>query len=233
MKLLQINIEGDKHIDTVTDFILRENPDVICMQEVFESQFESFKTEFKMNGVFVGLNIRNGRALGTAIYCKNITGSSIEYYWKQTADLRAEDDGSTPFKHAHCSLLSAQIPFGGKIFNVITTHFPVHYPGYEVSDFQKECFARMRSLLETKHDLILSGDTNCPRGTEIFDTLATMYKDNIPKEAVTTIDENLHRVGFLPYVIDCLFTTKDYNVTNVKLVSGVSDHLGIVAEIER
>jgi hypothetical protein len=70
----------------------------------------------------------------------------------------------------------------------------------------------MNAILKTKKDFILTGDTNCPRGTELFDSLAKDYKDNIPQDAVTTIDKELHRVGFLPYVIDCMFTTPEYKV---------------------
>jgi exonuclease III len=32
MKLININIEGDKHFDTVIPFLEKEKPDVLCLQ---------------------------------------------------------------------------------------------------------------------------------------------------------------------------------------------------------
>ncbi|MES2409438.1 MAG: endonuclease/exonuclease/phosphatase family protein [Patescibacteria group bacterium] len=234
MKLIQINIEFDKHLDLVNNLIKKENPDVVCMQEVLEGDFEKIKSIYNMHGVFNAMCINKDQKQGSAIFCKRkITTSNVEYYLKPTEEVLSDIKGETPMSGAHCSLLSVEIIHDDQIFNIITTHFPVHYPGSEVSDFQRECFKKMDAILKTKKDFILTGDTNCPRGTEIFDTLAKDYKDNVPQDSVTTIDEKLHRAGFLPYVVDCMFTTPEYKVTNIKLVDGVSDHLGIVAEIEK
>ncbi len=235
MKMLQINIEGRKHLDTVDDFIVRENPDVVCMQEVVATDFQAFKTKYNMDGIHVPMYVFDTSTCGIALLTKNkIQSSNIEYYLKPTTDAVIQDAQIKPImSDAHCALLSAEIVNNNQVHNVIVTHFPVHYPGHEVSDFQRECFKKMNIFLKQKKDFILAGDTNSPRGTEIFDTLARDYKDNIPQDAVTTIDEKLHRAGFLPYVVDCMFTTPEYKVTNIKLVNSVSDHLGIVAEIEK
>ncbi len=42
MKLININIEGDKHFDRVIPFIERELPDVLCLQEVFKGDLIRF-----------------------------------------------------------------------------------------------------------------------------------------------------------------------------------------------
>jgi len=233
MKLLQINIEYDKHLDTVQNFITRENPDVVCMQEVLERNYNDFKSQFNLDGAFVPMDIVKEQKRGVAIYSKyKLYNTQIDYYRKPTEQVTNEVKG-VPETHTHCIVLAAEINIDDMMFNVVTTHFPVHYPGHEVSDFQKECFVDMDNILKKKSEFIFTGDTNCPRGTELFDALARDYKDNIPQDVLTTIDEKIHRNGFLPYVIDCLFTTPEYTATDVRLVSGVSDHLGIVAEIEK
>lgn len=233
MKLLQINIEYDKHLDLVHDFIKRENPDIVCMQEVFENDFNKFTSSFDFFSTYVPMNILNDKKRGLAIYSKYpLNNICTEYYYKPTEEVTTLIKTQTQLEE-HELLLSAEIEINGSTYNIFTTHFPVNYPGHEVSELQKGRFKAMNSILKTKKGLILTGDTNCPRGTEIFDSLARDYKDNIPEDTMTTIDKKLHRAGFLPYVVDCLFTTPDYIVTNIKLVSGVSDHLGIVAEIEK
>lgn len=235
MKIIQVNIEHGTHLDKIGAFIARENPDVVCMQEVLEPNFFEFKEKFQMNGIFVPMFVRNGALQGIATLSKSeILKSEAAYYHKPKEELmRIKDKSEFILEDNHHLILQTQIRDNKQSFTILNTHFPVHYPGHEVSDFQKQCFKKLDTILDTKTDFILMGDTNCPRGTIIFDTLARKYKDNIPKEAVTSLDPNLHRAGFLPYMVDCLFTTPEYKVKSIKLVEGVSDHMGIVAEIEK
>ena len=51
------------------------------------------------------------------------------------------------------------------------------------------------------------GDMNVPRGNETFNRLAEKYKDNIPLEYKTSIDQNLHRVKGLQVMVDGLYYT--------------------------
>jgi endonuclease/exonuclease/phosphatase family metal-dependent hydrolase len=68
-------------------------------------------------------------------------------------------------------------------------------------------FGIMIGHLKNLDDLILCGDFNTPRGEKIFDTLATMYTDNIPLDITNTLDQKLHPMkGPFDVVIDCFFT---------------------------
>ena len=74
---------------------------------------------------------------------------------------------------------------------------------------------------------------NAPRGNETFSRLEEKYKDNIPREYKTSIDQNLHKVKGIQFMVDGLFTTPVYKASNVKLVDGISDHMAVVAEINK
>ena len=50
LKLISLNIEGDKHIPQVLAFFKREQPEIICLQEVFLPDFKMFKKELGMEG---------------------------------------------------------------------------------------------------------------------------------------------------------------------------------------
>ena len=52
MKLVSINIEFDKHHDTVIPFLKKENPDVICVQELTAEDFEMYKKELGLDGIY-------------------------------------------------------------------------------------------------------------------------------------------------------------------------------------
>jgi len=82
------------------------------------------------------------------------------------------------------------------------------------------------------NNIIFCGDFNAPRGRKTWSILSSKLKDNIPDEIMTTVDAKIHRAGNLMLVVDGLFTSKNYKVTGVRVISGVSDHCAIVANIE-
>ena len=52
MKLVSINVELNKNYSTVFEFLKKENPDVVCVQELLEEDFDRFKNELNMEGIF-------------------------------------------------------------------------------------------------------------------------------------------------------------------------------------
>jgi hypothetical protein len=68
----------------------------------------------------------------------------------------------------------------------------------------------------------------------VFGRLAERLTDNIPPDVTTTIDHDLHARGPVPpYVVDGLFTTPQYAASDVRVVSGVSDHCAVLGRISR
>src|SRR3989338_3132306 len=88
MKLISINIELNKHYETVLSFLKKEKPDVVCLQELLEEDFERFKQELGMAGVYQVFSRVNwpgyedliGRKQGVAIFSKNIIDSGYTFY---------------------------------------------------------------------------------------------------------------------------------------------------------
>jgi len=89
------------------------------------------------------------------------------------------------------------------------------------------------AVLETLGDFVLAGDFNAPRGKEIFSLLAERYTDNIPQKYTSSIDGTLHKAGPLPYMIDGIFSTPLYEVVDVEMVCGVSDHCAFKAFVTK
>lgn len=233
IKLIQLNIEGDKHIDKIVPFFEREKPEVVCLQEVNENTFNRLKEKFGWSGVFAPM-CKKADLFGVALLSAlPIESSIIEYYWKDENSIPDGDRREGDLEWLARALIMANIVKAGKSYTVTTTHFPKNHKGNEVADFQRRDYAALSKILSQYPNLIFTGDTNCPRGTEIFDDLAKKYKDNIPADVITTLDLNLHIKGqSIFYVVDGLFTTPNYQVQNIKLVGGVSDHLALVVEID-
>lgn len=240
IKLIQLNIEGEKHLDTVVPFLLHEQADVVCLEEVTEPVFEDLKKQLGCWGSFaplIKIITKDNRILkiGSVLLSNlQVSNSRAQVYDKKKLTLAtvAIDDDSD-LELGHSTLISADFEKGGQKYTVAVTHFPKNYRGHTVSDFQRKVFAKLNRVLDSFPGIILTGDTNCPRGTELFDTLAKRYTDNIPQDVKTTLDLKLHRAAPLYYVVDGLFTTPEYLVTNIRLQEGVSDHLAVIAEIVR
>lgn len=53
MKLLNLNIEGNLHFSTVLPRLCREQPEVVCLQEVFEIDLPLLEKTLGMKAIFL------------------------------------------------------------------------------------------------------------------------------------------------------------------------------------
>lgn len=239
LKLVSVNIETDRHLDLALPFLLKENPDVICLQEVFAVDLHLFEEKLGMQSVFspvvniihpVPQKFSTKGFFGCAILTKtSFLESKANYYAGNGENIKPWDGN---IDNHHRALLVAKIEKEGQIFQIATTHF-TWTPNGNTSAEQLEDFAKMAKILKEIGSCILVGDFNAPRGKEIFSALSKLYKDNIPGNYTTSLDPDLHKIKNLQLVVDGLFTSPEYVVNSVHLQPGVSDHQAIVAEIER
>lgn len=92
--------------------------------------------------------------------------------------------------------------------------------------------------LVKNEELVLAGDFNIPRGNKVYKQVTKLFKDNIPAEVESTIDPDLHyrntkQAGTLKLVVDYVFSTPKYLVSDVKVTPGVSDHCAIVCVVNK
>jgi len=243
MKLVSINIEGDKHLDKVRDFLFNQLPDVVCLSEVFEEDAKELGYSLGLMCVFAHQSYRPSffgrgnclKTFGIALLAKQIANHQIKYLsgdsntiprFEKSIDLtRFSNRGSVP-------VISAHVIKGNKDYHIINTHLTVTKEGSS-TNYQNEQAQNLLAYLDSFLDIVLCGDFNAPRGGEVFSLFAAKYKDNIPVKYLTSLDQSLHRIPGLRFVVDCLFSTKKYKITDVILKDGVSDHMAVVANIRR
>lgn len=241
LRIVSLNIHGDNHKPEQFAFLQKENPDVVCLQELYKMDIPVFEKVLGMKAQFaenVSITVKNeyndaprgpwGIALFSKYPCTNVR---CQYYQMNGPQDSLFPDRGGPDEMAR-ALLWAEVHVDGQKFTVATTHFtwaPNQYP----TQVQLQAFSKLQTILDTIPEIILMGDFNAPRGYKIFDTLATRYTDNIPKTVTTTIDQQLHRKKGLQLVVDVLFTSAAYKATNVQVIDGVSDHCAISATIEK
>ncbi len=241
MKFISINIEGDKHFIRLFPFLKNQKPDVLAVQEVFESDLEAIKIASGLKKyVFYpqadvatdNIHLPLKGPWGIAIFANEIISHEAFYYFGhqngKLAPFINDDPGSIDRV-----VLAVKARVNNEDFRVATVHFSWS-GGPDVTDKQKKDYLLLKQFLSKFDEMIFCGDLNTPRGFEIWDDLAKKYTDNIPMNLDTTIDKGLHKSGKdIRLVVDALFTSKHYTAKNVQVISNTSDHMAVVGEIER
>lgn len=235
IKIISLNIEFNKHHGTIFPFFFMENPDVLILQEVLEEDLPLFKKNLQMGYVFAPLaklKLPTGiKTLGQATFSKFKIKKSEVLDYRGDPKILPVMERSEPEK-MNRAVLAVWVERNSEEFCLINTHF-TWADGGGPTQVQLDDLEKMLKLLSKYGEFVLCGDFNAPRGREVFDRLASLYKDNIPKDIKTTIDKNIHKAGDLGIVVDGFFTAKGYLAENVRVVGGVSDHMAIVANVKK
>jgi endonuclease/exonuclease/phosphatase family metal-dependent hydrolase len=244
LKVAYINIEFDRHLDTVIPFLQKENPDVVLLNEVLEPDIPRLMEALSMKAYFAPQCIftvpRGSYPWGQAIFSKlPMTNDAIPY--AGVLDIvQVSDDPLLMVPAQRYQLILAHLQKGEEKFTLGLTHFP-WTPDGEASDYQRDALPKLLSAVKKTGEIVLFGDFNAPRGKEIFGKLAAELADNIPVSYTSSLDGTLHRLGekkfksekMDTYMVDGCFTTPAYRAENVRLTFGVSDHAAVTADISR
>ncbi|MBM3260901.1 endonuclease/exonuclease/phosphatase family protein [Candidatus Kaiserbacteria bacterium] len=243
LKLASINIERSKHLDRVIPFLQRYDPDVICVQELLERDIPLFEEIFGVKCIFGPSGFHSADEpetesvmVGTALLSRlPIRSQKIEYYTGSEAQARSNEPQEIL---TNSKLIICDLEKDDTLFRIATTHF-TWSPRGMATDEQRTNMRHLIDILGAMGEFVLCGDFNAPRGGEIFAMLTDVYKDNIPPQYATSIDIDLHRAGrtrpqeLADKMVDGLFSTPGYEVADVQLISGVSDHCAVTTTISR
>ncbi len=235
------NIEGHRHLEErLIPFLQRVSPDIVSLQEVFAADMPRLSQVLNMPGFFVPMaNITQQTVhheplgeWGLAQFSRVpiVAHSSVCYVG--TSQVLPTFTPTNP-NSMNRVLSWLVLNDGQQELVVATTHFTWSKNGSTSEEQLENLVALEKALDEHFQQGIFSGDFNAPRGDKVFSRLAERFKDNIPPQYTTSIDPELHKAGPLPLMVDGLFSTPEYELTNVELVSGVSDHQAIVATLTK
>lgn len=235
IKLLTLNIENDRHLARVHAAITEHLPDIVCLQEVLESDCAHlassgrYDVKFSLSG---RLPRERGqeRNWGVAVLSRVPVRCQTESYYADDPIIRVLREPNDPRR----VLVVTELEHQGQPYRIATTHFTWSADG-QINEVQQADFFRLKRLLSRYSDYVLCGDFNAPRGREMFgkfvDELTLV--DHLPTSVTSTIDARFHRAGALELVVDTIFSTREYRVMDARVLEGISDHKGILALIER
>jgi endonuclease/exonuclease/phosphatase family metal-dependent hydrolase len=239
LALACINIERSKHLPRVATFLRAHPVDVVCLQELVPDDIPMFRDDL---GFAHHVYIPMGRFPEPGGLRTTGVGILARQPFEFTDDIAYAGGGSgsqvvdrtseeTRFRTCRYALALAGIRRGGDVYTIATTHFP-WTNNARTGDFQRAACDTLLRLLADR-SIVLCGDFNSPRGGEIFGRLAERWRDNIPDTYASSLDSALHRAPHLQLMVDGLFSTPDYDVGEVALHQGVSDHRAITALVRR
>ncbi|MBU6323328.1 MAG: endonuclease/exonuclease/phosphatase family protein [Patescibacteria group bacterium] len=243
LSFVSLNIEKRKHLDAVLPFLAKRAADVVCVQELSELDIPAFEKELGASAFLPMWRTADdspdgdgpGTLVGVGIFSRlPFVRTDTRYYHRAAAGTPTFADKSVEEKRVSQNLgvLLADVEKDGVTYRSASTHF-TWTPDGEADEYQRQDVRTMLDLLESEGEYVLCGDFNAPRGKEIFSAISAKLKDNVPSEYETSIDGNIHRAGALPYMVDGLFSTPGYAVSDVEMHCGVSDHCALTATIRR
>lgn len=239
LSFLSLNIEADLHLDNITHYLKDNLPDVVFLQEVYKIHAISWAEQFGYHVSFVphvDFNIAEhifkplgewGIATLTKLRPVRVT---VDYYSEPPVTIPHEF--MKDLKHPRSLLTTTLSTKNGEIYTFANTHFTWALP-HDADIAQWPDYLRLQKILDKLPSFVLAGDLNADRTSLVYKELSSRYLDHLPRDLKTTLDPVLFRKPELKLVVDHLFSTPDYKMSNVQVLTGLSDHCGIKALIAK
>lgn len=237
LKLVSLNVQRANHLHLVLPFLRSRMPDVVCVQELYEVDIPLFQAILgNASCVFAPMSryVRDDppQVFGVGIFSRYaVLDSGVEYYRGDPATMPELDElDPATWNNKNFPLVWCDVKKNDIVYRVATTHFTWSADG-QADDDQRRDVQSLLKTLAPLGELVLTGDFNAPRGREIFSVISEKYTDNVPEQYQTSLDSERHRVAGLTLMVDGMFSTPEYAIRNVELISGISDHCAVVGVV--
>lgn len=251
LKVIQVNIYKGRYLDSLIDFLKKENPDFVTMQEVTTGGFslsgvekaDVFREllhELKMFGVFHGdlkLKEEKDSKFGNAVFSKHRIIKSkvltLKTFRPVTNDELNGKSGEVREKIDR-HLLDAEVNFRDKDIHIMSWHGAWTAPPHDTPETKKQAELVYRYIMNVDEPFILGGDLNAILGSKTVDLISSASNNLMLKCNVSmTTNPDVHKIAPRGFLIDYLFTSSEFKFKSIEVPQiTVSDHLPVVAELE-
>ncbi len=250
LKFVQINIYMGKYLDALLDFLKKEKPDFISMQEVTygevnltgntnQNLFEILKNSLQLNEASAILLKTTGNpegAFGNAVLTPHKILKQNEIILNKFRTMSKDDLFSEKVAPTHPKkLLDALVEFGGQKIHAMSVHGAWTAPPRDTEENLRQA-KLIADYLESlgEEPFILGGDMNMLPETGVIKTINKVANNLILGTNIKqTTHPTAHRIAPRGFLVDYVFVSKHFKPISVEapLVT-VSDHLPIIAELE-
>ena len=165
LKLISVNMEGEKHFPHILSLIKSENPSIICLQECPESfqkylQDLGFRTDFLAMRHHVQNDVEYTEGL---VFASNLPFASIHKYYYQPDYALPSQPVPTPDQLMHHGYIYASLEHNEELYHFANTHIMCTADGMP-NEHQTQGVKKLLSLLQSEKPHLICGDFNIPRG---------------------------------------------------------------------
>lgn len=248
---MSLNIwHGGRLFDEAVEFIKSEDPDILLLQEAYDSHDLSAERRFRMMDEFnqllgfsdsdfvesmVSVVPEGAFSHGNAIFSKfPITERSFSYFTEPEAGRKVYEDIPENWPTQPNVLQHVQIETPVGEIDIFNMHGVWDLDGDNYSAGRQHMRDVILQDTADKKNVILAGDSNAKASNQAMQELEPQLKSVFGQEVKSTF--NMRRKdnpGYASAAVDLMFTSP-----NIKVLSkacpdvDVSDHLPIIAELE-
>lgn len=247
VKVIQLNIWRGTLVDNALDFFRAENPDIILLQEVYDTKLPGMPKTHRLfsylKEVLPEYNSLYGPAFTDTTKLGNIESGNAIFTKFKIADSKNtffdepyrvfDEQGEANFAHNPQTILRATLDASGVELNVFSVHGIWGIDGRD-NERRLKMGDTIVEEIKGKKNIIMGGDFNLNPDTQVV--------KNIEKHAVQIFGNSLTRTfnltyktdeGFKTAVVDMIFISPEIKVLDKRCLDiQVSDHLPLVAELE-
>lgn len=250
MKIVTLNLWfGGILFEEIVEFLRKENPDVVTMQEVYRGQDPLLTDQFRSIQVlkerlgcefadfapdYRDYDEADGKAQrGNGILSKFRIVSHDALYYDQPY---SEEYRDLPGQYHLCPHNLQHIVLdtpAGKV-DVFNVHGPWDLNGDDYGEARQKMNAAIVTSIQLKNHVILAGDTNATQNNRLFKNIDQYLKNPFAGELTTTYNmRHKTRPGYATAVVDVIYVSPHINVAEHSCPDvDISDHLPLVATLE-
>lgn len=253
IKVITLNLfEGGLYFDNIEKFLKEENPDILCLQEAYDSKDKQLAKNFRSIEIlrknlpnyyyhfapeFLHIRKEGKINMGNAIFSKfPITKTGSVFYDTPYGEYEAyiRHDNKFDFSILPRNLEYAQVKLNGAILNLFNTHGIWGLHGND-TERRLRMGQTIINQIKDKKNVILAGDFNLFPTTQTVKNIEKYLKNVFDDQLPTTFNMKLkpHPGDYANSAVDMIFTSKNIRVLNKYCPKvDVSDHFPLVCVLE-
>lgn len=250
IKILDLNIWGGEFLGRIIDFIHKENPDIVLLQEVYNG---TGNLDFKYRSLSIlseKLNLphhafepllidvrSNDKILwGNAIFSRyTIENQKVIFFDIPFGEFNIEnsDIKSTKNQFFSMGMLKTSIKINSKDFNVYSVH---GIWGFDGEDNPRRLMMSdvIIDEIKNKQNIILAGDFNVQPYTKTIVDIEEHLQNVFKNELVSTFNMKYKKLSsYATAAVDMIFVSKHFKIASRYMPDvDVSDHMPLVCELK-
>ncbi|MEN8253530.1 MAG: endonuclease/exonuclease/phosphatase family protein [Patescibacteria group bacterium] len=255
IKILTLNLflpGSNKLFLNALDFLRKENPDILLLQEIYDAKDANLARKFRKREeikklfpeyfdvympVFADARKIEGDINDGQLILSKFPISEIKEVFIDRGFTKADHDAVDDWSNFPAGFLSCVVNINGKRIKFINMHGPVNLNGEKDDPRRMKLLNLIGDEIEGEEYVVAGGDSNAQPSTQLYSQLEEELQNPFKNKLKTTFNlkhKDLKKFpGYAGVVVDMLMCSKNFKVVDHSQPQvDVSDHLPLVIEIK-